>query len=103
MTKKYLEQHGQLVDECDAYDGGIYLYTNYYYFIDNELYCSVEHSNQMRYTGKNTTYIIIDDVNKSIKNDDESYFTGYPLFMNDSGYEKLKSLVNDIPRGSSNE
>ena len=93
MTKEYLKKNGIFIDEVDHYDGGIYLYTGYFYLIGNSLYCSTEHSNKMRYTGKNSTYIVSDDIRNDLEKYVDDYFTGYPYYISDEGLDKLKEEV----------
>lgn len=66
MTKKLLKSKGTFITENDHYDGSIYLYSTKFYLYENVLYACIEHSNQMRYTGNNDTFPVVDDVSSSI-------------------------------------
>lgn len=91
MDNKTLEKKGILVFEKDIYDGFIYLLTKKYYVMDNKMYVSEEHSNANRYTGRNDTYIISDDVKGDLSSKSEFYW--YSLGIDDEGIEELEKNI----------
>jgi len=74
VDKETLRKHGHFIAEKDAYDGTIYLYTSWIYYLDNAIYNITEHSNKSRYTGRNRTYIICEDVRKNLEEGYELYW-----------------------------
>lgn len=89
MTYEELKAKGTLINEQDRYNRGIYEGTSYYYVYNNKLYVREEHTNLNSYTGRTSTYILIDDVAEALKKYNDLYFG---QMMGEETYKKLCEL-----------
>ena len=89
MTYEELKVKGTFINEQDRYGRGTYEGTSYYYVCNNNLYVREEHTNQNSYTGKTSTYIMIDNVDEALKKYNRDYFE---TMMNAETYDKLCKL-----------
>ena len=89
MTYEELKVKGTFINEQDRYGRGIYEGTSYYYVYNNDLYVREEHTNLNHYTGKTSTYILIDNVKEALEKYNDLYFG---QMMNEETYEKLRKL-----------